>query len=77
MFELLQVTANRLERTPLTPNQLREWLDNAREDERLEVLQAISSGAYRLQPVGLAEGELTPYEEAMAGVAAPAGAVVG
>ena len=37
---------------------------------RLEVLQAISSGAYRLQPVGLAEGELTPYEEAMAGVAA-------
>ena len=34
------------------------------------MLQAISSGAYQLQPVSLAEGELTPYEEAMAGVAA-------
>ena len=41
-----------------------------RTDERLEVLQAISSGAYRLQPVSLAEGELTPYEEAMARAAA-------
>ena len=52
-------------------DQLREWLDNAQEDERLEVLQAISSGAYQLQPVSLAEGELTPlYEEAIAGVAA-------
>ena len=37
-------------------DQLREWLGNAQEDERLEVLRAISSGAYQLQPVSLAEG---------------------
>ena len=49
--------------------QLQTWLDGEREEERLEVLQAISSGEYQLRPVSLAEGDMTPYEEAMAGAA--------
>ena len=33
-------------------------------------LRAVSSGAYELQPVRLEDGELTPFEEAVAGIVA-------
>ena len=48
--------------------QRRDWLQGKRDDELLETLRAVSSGAYELQPIRLEDGELTPLEEAMAGV---------
>ena len=50
--------------------QRRDWLDSARDGELFETLRAVSSGAYALQPIRLEDGELTTFEEAMAGVVA-------
>ena len=52
--------------------QRREWLKGKRDDELFETLRAVSSGAYALQPIRLEDGELTPFEEAVAGVVARA-----
>ena len=46
----------------------RAWADELNDDAHFEALKAISSGAYELQPVGFAEGEMTAFEEAMAGL---------
>ena len=57
--------------------QRRGWLNDARDDELFETLRAVSSGAYALQPIRLEDGELTPFEEAVAGIvgrASPASA---
>ena len=50
--------------------QRRDWLQGKRDDELFDTLRAVSSGAYALQPVRLEDGELTPFEEAMADVVA-------
>ena len=50
--------------------QRRDWLKGKRDDELFETLRAVSSGAYALQPIRLEDGELTPFEEAVAGIVA-------
>ena len=52
--------------------QRRGWLNDERDDELFETLRAVSSGAYALQPIRLEDGELTPFEEAVAGIVARA-----
>jgi hypothetical protein len=52
--------------------QRRGWVSDERDDELFETLRAVSSGAYALQPLRLEDGELTPFEEAVAGIVARA-----